>query len=53
MKLSAQATLGQPEEFIQAKEGLFEASGSIGIDSKPFVQSWMDRHVVWVREHVA
>src|SRR6185295_12716900 len=35
-------TLGQPEAFIQAKDGLFDAAGDIGADSKPFLQGWMD-----------
>lgn len=44
-------TLGQPEAFIQAKEGLFDQSGNIGPDSKKFLQGWMDRYVAWVKEH--
>jgi chromate reductase len=46
-------TLGQPEAFIQAKEGLFDASGSIGADSRKFLQEWMDRYVAWVKKHAA
>lgn len=46
-------TLGQPEAFIQAKEGLFDESGNIGIESKAFFQSWMDRYVAWVKRHTA
>ena len=46
-------TLGQPEAFIQAKEGLFDASGNIGADSKQFLQGWMDRYVAWVKKHAA
>lgn len=44
-------TLGQPEAFIQAKEGLFDASGNIGADSRAFLQGWMDRYVAWVKQH--
>ena len=44
-------TLGQPEAFIQAKEGLFDASGNIGADSRQFLQGWMDRYVAWVKKH--
>ena len=44
-------TLGQPEVFIHAKEGLFDADGNIGPDSKKFLQSWMDRYVAWVKKH--
>src|SRR6188508_3472594 len=42
-------TLGQPEIFIQVKEGLFDDSGSIGSDSRKFLQNWMDRYVAWVK----
>ncbi len=44
-------TLGQPECFIQAKEGLFDSSGGIGSDSREFLQGWMDRYVAWVKMH--
>src|SRR5690606_2801404 len=45
-------TLGQPEAFIQAKDGLFDSAGNIGLDSKAFLQSWMDQYVAWVKKHV-
>ena len=45
-------TLGQPEGFIHAKEGLFDADGNIGEASKKFMQGWMDTYVAWVRRHV-
>ena len=44
-------TLGQPEMFIQNKDGLFDASGNIGDASKKFAQTWMDRYVAWVKLH--
>jgi chromate reductase len=44
-------TLGQPEAFIQAKDGLFDEAGNIGGDSKQFLQNWMDRYVAWVKKH--
>ncbi len=44
-------TLGQPEAFIQAKDDLFEADGSIGVASRKFLQDWMDRYVAWVKQH--
>ena len=44
-------TLGQPEAFIHAKEGLFDADGNIGAGSLKFMQAWMDRYVVWVKTH--
>jgi len=46
-------TMGQPEAFIQAKAGLFDANGNVGPDSKKFLQSWMDRYVAWVKWHAA
>ncbi|MBZ5710036.1 NADPH-dependent FMN reductase [Nannocystis pusilla] len=45
------ATLGQPEAFIQAKEGLFDEAGQIGPGSRKFLQNWMDRYVAWIRRH--
>ena len=42
-------TLGQPEAFLQGKDGLFDASGDIGKEA--FVQSWMDAYVAWVKRH--
>ena len=42
-------TLGAPEAFIQAKDGLFNADGSIGEQSREFLQSFVDRFVGWVK----
>jgi chromate reductase len=44
-------TLGQPEAFVHAKEGLFDQDGNIGTDSKAFLQTWMDRYVAWVKKY--
>ena len=44
--------LGQPEAFIQAKDGLFDADGELGPDSKVFLQNWMDKYITWVTRHV-
>ncbi len=44
-------TLGQPEAFIQAKEGLFGADGEIGETSRKFVQTWLDAYMAWVKKH--
>ncbi|MEP7298129.1 MAG: NAD(P)H-dependent oxidoreductase, partial [Burkholderiales bacterium] len=44
-------TLGQPEGFIHAKEGLFDDGGNIGPASKQFLQGWMDTYIAWVRHH--
>ena len=44
-------TLGQPEAFIHAKEGLFNEDGSVGEGSRNFLQAWMDAYADWVRRH--
>lgn len=46
-------TLGQPEMFIHAKDGLFDAQGNIGADSAAFLQQWMAHYVAWVKQHVS
>ena len=46
-------TLGQPEAFIHAKDGLFDKVGNIGTDSKQFLKNWMDRYIAWVKKHAA
>jgi len=45
--------LGQPEIFIQAKDGLFDEAGDIGPASKKFLQNWMDQYVAWVKKLAA
>lgn len=45
-------TLGQPEAFVQAKEGLFAEDGAIGPDSREFMTRWMKAYADWVRLHV-
>jgi chromate reductase, NAD(P)H dehydrogenase (quinone) len=44
-------TMGQPEVFLQAKDGLFDEAGNIGADSRQFLQNWMDKYVAWVKKH--
>ena len=44
-------TMGQPEAFIHAKDGLFDADGNIGPDSKAFLQGWLDGFLAWVKNH--
>lgn len=46
-------TLGQPEVFIQMKEGLFDEQGNIGSASKQFLQGWMDKYVAWIKRHAS
>jgi chromate reductase len=45
--------LGQPEVFIQAKDGLFDAAGDLSGDSQRFLQTWVDRYVAWVKQHAS
>ena len=44
-------TLGQPEAFVQHKDGLVDADGAIGAQSREFLQGWMDKYVGWVKRH--
>lgn len=44
-------TLGQPEAFIQSKEGLFDKDGGIGAESREFLQKWVSTYEAWVRQH--
>jgi chromate reductase len=44
-------TLGQPEVFLQNKEGLFDDKGHIAEGSKQFLQGWVDKYVAWVKDH--
>ena len=46
-------TLGQPEAFVHAKEGLFAADGSIGEGSREFLQGWVNAYIAWVKKHSA
>jgi chromate reductase len=43
-------TLAQPEAFIHAKEGFFDADGNIGEGSRAHLEKWMTRYVEWVRK---
>jgi chromate reductase len=45
-------TLGQPEAFIQFKEGLVDEKGHVTVDAtRQFLQKWMDAYVAWVKKH--
>lgn len=47
-------TLGQPEAFIQVKDGFFDEAGEIAnADTRKFLQAWMNRYVAWVKKHTA
>jgi chromate reductase len=44
-------TLGQPEAYLQSKEGLFDDVGNIAnVDTKKFLHGWMDKYVAWVKK---
>jgi chromate reductase len=47
-------TLGQPEAYIQIRDGFLNDAGAIANDnSRKFLQGWMDRFVAWVKLHSA
>jgi chromate reductase len=46
-------TLGQPEVFIQVRDGLFDKDGNIGEESRQFLQNWVDKYVAWVKKYAA
>jgi chromate reductase len=47
-------TLGQPEVFIQMKEGLFDAKGAIASEgTRKYLQGWVDAYVAWVKRMAA
>lgn len=46
-------TMGQPEAFVQFREGLIDESGDVGPASREFLQNWMNAFVEWIRKFVA
>lgn len=47
-------TLGQPEAFIQIRDGFLNDAGTIANENtRKFLQGWMDRFVTWVKLHAA
>ncbi|MBC7954954.1 MAG: NAD(P)H-dependent oxidoreductase [Cytophagales bacterium] len=44
-------TMGQPEAFIQSKDGLFNTDGSIGAGSEKFLKDWLNKYADWVQRH--
>jgi chromate reductase len=45
-------TLGQPEAFVQFKEGLVDDKGHVTVDAtRDFLRKWMDAYVAWVKKH--
>ncbi|MGE8357902.1 MAG: NADPH-dependent FMN reductase [Microvirgula sp.] len=44
--------LGQPEIFLQYKDGLIDDAGQIGNDdTRAYLQGFADRYAAWVRQH--
>ena len=43
--------LGQPEVFIQHKDGLFTGPGKLNESTQKFVQGWMDTYLAFVKRH--
>lgn len=41
-------TLGQPEAFLQVKDGMFDSHGDVDESTGKFLQGWMDRYVNFV-----
>jgi chromate reductase len=44
-------TMGQPEAFLQMREGMFDADGSIGAGSKEHLQNWVNKFTDFVKKH--
>jgi chromate reductase len=45
-------TLGQPEAFVQHKDGLFDDKGDVGDHkTRQFLQQWVTRYVAWIKRH--
>jgi chromate reductase len=45
-------TLGQPEVFLTAKDGFFDAQGGIASEgTRKFLQGWMDSFVAFVKKN--
>lgn len=46
--------LGQPEVYVQFKEGLIDDDGNVGSDgTRKFLQGFVDKYVGWVKQHRA
>jgi len=44
-------TLGQPEVFIHAKEGVFAGPGKLAESTAKFVQGWLQTYLEFVKRH--
>ncbi len=44
--------MGQPEMYLQFKEGLIDAEGNVGNDdTRKFLQGFVDKFSVWIERH--
>ncbi|MEP6503079.1 MAG: NAD(P)H-dependent oxidoreductase [Betaproteobacteria bacterium] len=46
-------TLGQPEVFIHAKEGVFSADGTLSESTGKFMQDWLTAYLAFVKRHAS
>jgi chromate reductase len=43
-------TLGQPEAYIQVKDGFFDDAGNVSsAETRKFLHGWMDKYATWVK----
>lgn len=43
-------TMGQPEAFIHAGTGFFDAEGNVASeDSAKLLKNWMNQYVAWIK----
>src|SRR6187431_981918 len=43
-------TLGQPEAYIQIKDGFFDEAGNVSnAETRKFLHAWMDKYATWVK----
>jgi chromate reductase len=43
-------TLGQPEVYLQVKDGFFDEAGNFAsAETRKFLHGWMDKYVAWVK----
>jgi chromate reductase len=48
------AVMGQPEVYVQFKEGLIDGEGKVGSeDTRKFLQGFVDRYAAWVAKMLA
>jgi chromate reductase len=46
-------TLGQPEVFMQVREGVMDAGGKLSDSTRQFLAGWMAQYVAFVKRHLA